>query len=229
MDTQMKLSKNELSNCLGVAPKTIDRWLKQGKLPILKKDSGFTFSRKELSKWASRHHIQLNLLDPENHQKQEEQPVNLSDAVQNAGVFHDIPGQDTKTVFHECLKQLPTISKDFRVDLIDRLIERENAHSTGLGNGIAIPHPREPLTYLKNPMVSVCFLKDPIEYNAIDHQPVFVLFFLLSPSLTVHLNLLSALSFCLRDNNFLTCLKSSPDTDSLVRQIEMLQQKNPHV
>jgi len=220
----MKLSITDLSKYLGVAPKTIERWVKQGKLPISRKEGDYLFRMDELKKWASKHQIKLNRSEPTT--KGLAPLIPLSIAVGNGGVHYNIQARDRESVFKECLKRIEAIPNNFKPALYDRLIEREKAHSTGIGNGIAMPHPREPLPYLNIPMISVCTLDTPLDFNSIDNQPIFALFFILSPTLKTHLHLLSVLSFCLKDNSFLNVLKTTPDPDQLIKKIEMLQVKN---
>ncbi len=82
------------------------------------------------------------------------------------------------------------------------------------------------LAYLNNPMLSVCYLDTPVDYRAIDNRPLSILFFLLCPSLNMHLQLLSVLSFCLRDSQFTEFLKSKPDPNKLVDKITIFQENN---
>jgi PTS system nitrogen regulatory IIA component len=223
----MELSVFDLSKYLGVAPNTIERWLRQGKLPISQKGANYRFDKNELKKWASQHNINLKFLDKDGPEKPRESVIPLSTAVQNGGVYFDIKGNDVNSVLKACVEKFCDIPDDFKTDLLDRLIEREKALSTGIGNTIAIPHPREHLGYLTRPLVSVCFLEHAVDYKALDNQNVSTLFFLLCPSLKLHLHLLSALSFCLRNNQFINFLKSRPDSVSLVKKIEVLQKANP--
>lgn len=223
----MELSVFELSKFLGVAPNTIERWIRQGKLPVSQTGANYRFQTSELTKWASKHNINLKLLNKTIPEKEEEAILPLSVAVKNGGVHFDIQANDVNTVLKACIEKISNISDDFKVDLFDRLIEREKALSTGIGNGIAIPHPREQLSYLTTPMVSVCFLDHPVDYKALDNQPVSILFFLLSPTLKLHLHLLSVLSFCLRNSQFISFLKSRPEPDQLIKKIEVLQNTNP--
>ena len=223
----MELSVFDLSKYLGVVPNTIERWIRQGKLPVSKKGAKYRFDTKELEKWASKHNIRLNFSDKDAIQKDIKSVIPLSAAVQNGGVFFDIQGTDVNSVLNSATGKITNIPDDFKTDLLDRLIEREKALSTGIGNGIAIPHPREQLGYLTEPLVSICFLENPVDYKALDNQPVSVLFFILCPELKMHLHLLSALSFCLRDNQFTNFLKSRPDPIALIEKIEILQKANP--
>lgn len=223
----MELSVFDLSKHLGVAPNTIDRWIRQGKLPVSQKGVNYRFQSSELKKWASKNNISLKPMDKGIPEKQNDSVIPLSTAVQNGGVYLNIQANDVNSVLKACLDKISDIPKDCKADLLDRLIEREKALSTGIGNGIAIPHPREQLSYLTGPLVSVCFLEHPVDYNALDNQSVSILFFLLCPTLKMHLHLLSVLSFCLRDSRFISFLKSRPDPAALIEKIEILQDANP--
>ncbi len=224
----MELSVFDLSKQLGVTQDTIERWVRQGKLPVFKKGINYRFDTKKLKKWASNHNINLNFSDKTGlPQKQEQSVIPLSVAVQNGGVYFDIQGYDVNSVLKSSIGKISNIPDAFKADLLERLIQREKALSTGIGNGIAIPHPREQLSYLESPLVSVCFLDHPLDYKALDNQSVSVLFFILCPALKMHLHLLSALSFCLRDHQFIDFLKSRPNLVALVEKIEIIQKTNP--
>jgi PTS system nitrogen regulatory IIA component len=100
------------------------------------------------------------------------------------------------------------------------LLEREHLTSTGIGKGVAIPHPHDPLKdMIKNSLISTCFLEKPIDFKAVDGRPVFVMFILLSSSRKIHLHLLSRLSFCIRENAFVEFLKTSPDSSAYFLKI----------
>ena len=227
MKKHMTLSVFDLSTYLGVNSDTIKRWVRQGKLPVFPKGADLRFQKKDLEKWAALHNIRLNLTDKKSAEKQNQVDVPLSQALQNGGIYCDIPGNDVATVLESCVKKIPQIPDDFKPDLLNRLVERENAFSTGVGNGIAIPHPRQQLSYLPHPMITVNFLADPVDYNALDGRPVSILFCILCPSLQYHLHLLSALSFCLKDADFVAFIKSQPQMDQLVEKTMILQEANP--
>ncbi len=222
----MELSVFDLSKYLGVVPETIERWVRQGKLPVSKKGVNYRFHTSELQKWAGKHNIYLNLSDTKKPDKGRKSIIPLSVAVKNGGINFDVQGNDVNSVLEASIKRILKIPDDFKPDLLDRLVKREQALSTGIGNGIAIPHPREQLRYLHDSIVSISFLANPVDYKALDNQPVSILFFMLCPELKIHLHLLSALSFCLRNHEFITFLNSRPDPDQLIEKIEILQNKN---
>ncbi|MCP3901132.1 MAG: PTS transporter subunit EIIA [Desulfobacteraceae bacterium] len=221
----MELSIFELSKHLGVAQDTIERWIRQGKIPVSKKGSNYRFRADELEKWAVKHNINLNLSIKVTIEKEPLLPLSI--AVQNGGIYFDIQGNDVNSVLESCVDKISKIPDGIKADLVDSLINREQVISTGIGNGVAIPHPREQLSYLESPIVSICFLANQVDYKALDNQPVSVLFLILCPELKMHLHLLSVLSFCLRAPQFIDFLKSKPNPEQLIEKIEVLQKANP--
>lgn len=165
-------------------------------------------------------------------QQQEKRLENLLPAMKRGSVIHDLKGDNVAAVLENAVENLPAISNSSKEELYKRLLERENLTSTGIGKGVAIPHPHDPISdLLKNPLIATCFLEKPIDFGAVDDKPVFVLFILLSQSIKIHLHLLSRLSFCVRDNAFVDFLKTSPDVDAFFEKIadfEKLLDKRDH-
>jgi PTS system nitrogen regulatory IIA component len=96
------------------------------------------------------------------------------------------------------------------------LLARESLGSTGIGDGIAIPHVRNPIVlHLSRPIVTLCFLEQPIDFGALDGQPVSTLFTLISPTVRAHLHLLSRLAFTLRDPRFNAAVRQQASREEL--------------
>ena len=82
--------------------------------------------------------------------------------------------------------------------LLRVLLAREAIAPTAIGEGIAIPHVRNPVVlHVGRPAIALCFLEQPIEYDALDGKPVHTLFTIVSPTTRAHLHLMSKLSFVL--------------------------------
>jgi len=147
----------------------------------------------------------------------------LSDVIENGGIYYNISGDSVEFVLKSSLNEVQGISSDLKDELFVKLVERENILSTGVGNGIAIPHPRIQFDKLEKSMLSICFLENPVDYNAVDNKPVSVLFILLCQSLEIHLHILSTLSFCLRNNEFSAFIKTAPGHGAIFERIAVLQ------
>jgi PTS system nitrogen regulatory IIA component len=219
----MEILISELCQSIGVSRTTIERWIRQGKLPVSKKGRTYSFHARDLKNWAEKNHIALNL-EPRPAQGPETKvEVSLSTALETGGVYHDIDtGSDVPSVINACVERIEAIPDEFKTDLVQQLVQREEALSTGIGGGIAIPHPRTPLEYLEQPMVSACFLKNPVDYHALDKKPVSTLFFILFPELKFHLHLLSSLALYLRNKQFSEFLKTCPEQSELIEKIDAL-------
>ena len=107
--------------------------------------------------------------------------------------------------------------KNFKIDsqnLLELLIKREKLGSTGVGNGIAIPHANCP--NIDKPKVFVAILSNSLDFNANDDQPVDIIFLLLAPdnSSSEHLQALALVSRLLRNKEVTTKLRGCKNAES---------------
>lgn len=104
-----------------------------------------------------------------------------------------------------------------RGKVFDSLFARERLGSTGLGEGVAIPHGR--IKGLREALAAVVRLQDPIPFDAPDGQPVRLLVFLLVPEQATeeHLELLSELAELLSDRAIRESLLNSEDAAKVHR------------
>ena len=99
--------------------------------------------------------------------------------------------------------------------------------STGIGDGIAIPHVRNPiLLHVDQPFVSLCLLRTPVEFGAIDGKPVHALFLVVSPSVPAHLKILAQLGFILRDPGMRELLARRAPTPEILARMRDLEQRS---
>ena len=127
----------------------------------------------------------------------------FSDALAIGGVFHDVGGTDKPSVLRAIVNLL-RLPDGVDCEMLYRmLMAREALASTAVGDGIAIPHVRNPIVmHIPQPLVTLCFLATPVEFDAVDGKPVHTLFTIVSPTVKVHLHLLSRLAFTLRQPEF---------------------------
>ncbi len=97
----------------------------------------------------------------------------------------------------------------------DNLFARERLGSTGLGEGVAIPHGR--IKGLKHPLAAFVRLAEPIPFESPDGQPVGLLIFLLVPEQATqqHLEILSEIAQLLSDRETRERLATEPDAESV--------------
>jgi PTS system nitrogen regulatory IIA component len=124
-------------------------------------------------------------------------------ALRAGGIHHHVEGTDRESALAAIVKRMPLEDEADRDLLFDVMLAREALASTGVGDGIAIPHVRAPVVmHTKEPSVTLCFLEHPIDFNAIDGKPVHTFFSMVTLTVRSHLYLLSRLSAALQDARF---------------------------
>ena len=129
------------------------------------------------------------------------------------GIFTDHQTPSKKRLLEQIAnlfaEQLPDTDAG---QIFSTLIERENLGSTGIGNGIALPHGR--ISGLENVAGIFLRLQDPLEFDAVDNLPVNLIFAILVPENATeeHLQLLASLAGVFRDEE--TRLKLLEISDS---------------
>jgi PTS system nitrogen regulatory IIA component len=213
------MSTQDVASRLGVPATTIERWIRQGRIPAYQDGRDCVFDQKELEVWAKSRNITYQASPQPSPGSDETEATDLVTTMQRGGVFYNASGSDVPGTLAAAARLVP-VAAEVRELLLQRLLEREEMASTGIGNGVAIPHPRSPLTgVISEPMISTFFLAHPIDFAAVDGKPVSILFVLLSPDVKIHLQLLSQLAFRLRDNAFVTFLETVPEPDQLWQRL----------
>jgi PTS system nitrogen regulatory IIA component len=105
-------------------------------------------------------------------------------------------------------------------ELFDSLVGRERLGSTGLGHGVALPHGR--LSGLAAPIGAFVTLETAVDYDAIDNQPVDLLFALLVPeqSTEEHLQILARLAAMFSDAELCRDLRERPSSQQCLERID---------
>lgn len=219
----VELSTREVARLLNVSENTVYRWIREGTLPAHRVHDHYRFNRVELQEWAAshRHRVSPELFAPNG--STSELP-SLHASLARGGIYHGVPGQSRERVL-EAVSQLPGIPRGVdRSMLYQLLVCREALASTGIGAGIALPHPRDPVVVAADePVVLLCFLAEPVDFEALDGEPVRVLFTLLSPTVHCHLQMLSRLSFALHDQVLRELLAAQAPEAAILDQLSVLE------
>ena len=218
----MILPLNEFAKSMALPPSTIERWIRQGRIPVKRKGDTCVFSTAVIQKWVEAHNLTYTPPNaPHIKTPRENADDSLVSVMKLGGVYRDVPGDSVETVLKAAVDRIEIYDDPGeKASLFQSLIEREKMMSTGIGNGIGIPHPRTPWSAGHiPPLITTCFLKNAIDYHAVDKLPVFVLLVLVAPTAKLHLHILSRISFCLRDSAFIELLKQVPDTNTLLAKM----------
>jgi len=195
----MQLTVRDVVKLLNVSERTVYRWISERALPGQQLNGQYRFDRAELFEWATANQVNVSSAILEETETAAP-PPELVEALQTGGVFHHLPGTDKASALRSLVGVLRLPADVDRELLLHVLLAREALESTAIGDGIAIPHVRNPIVLrVSEPTVTLCFLEQPVAFGALDEKPVHTLFTLISPTVKVHLHLLSRLAFALRD------------------------------
>lgn len=217
----MQLSVKDTARLLSVSEKTVYRWIKQQTIPAYRVGDQYRFNRAELLEWATSRRIPLS---PEIFQEERHPTAALpsvSQALRAGGLAYRVGGHDLAGVLKAVVEVLSLPDEVDRDFLYQVLLARELLGTTALGDGIAIPHVRNPVVLqIVRPQITLCFLERPVDFGALDGQPVSTLFTLISPTVRAHLHLLSHLAHVLQHPELRRALREQGTREEILALVE---------
>jgi PTS system nitrogen regulatory IIA component len=145
------------------------------------------------------------------------------------GVHRDVEGEDKASTLASMVNLIPMPADADRGHMLAILEAREAMGSTGIGNGIAIPHVRNPiLLAVGRPQVSLFLLRHPVDFESVDDLPVHAIFLVISSTVPVHLRILAQLGYILRDPGLRELLQRKAATDEILARIRELEPPPSH-
>jgi PTS system nitrogen regulatory IIA component len=219
----MQLTLREAASYLNLPEATVRRWITTRGLPAHRVNERLLCNAIELWEWALENGIPASRTLLERARAAPEEVPALSSLILEGGVHRDVGGDSKPEVLREVVRVLPLPSDVDREFLTTVLEAREAMGSTGIGNGIAIPHVRNPiLLHVPRPFISLCLLRHPVEFGAVDGRPVSTLFVLVSRNIPAHLQILAKLGFVLRDSRLRELLGETAPTELILERLHQL-------
>jgi PTS system nitrogen regulatory IIA component len=129
--------------------------------------------------------------------------MKLTDLLEEQSIIPELKSSDKKKAIEELAEAIvnrkPSLDKD---SLVRVLLERETLGSTGIGEGVAIPHGKFP--GLSEPIISFGRSLKGLDFDSMDGQPVHLFFLLIAPetSASIHLKALARIAKLLRNGVF---------------------------
>jgi nitrogen PTS system EIIA component len=220
----MQLTLREAASYLGVNEATARRWIGEQSLPVHHVNERLYLNAVELWEWAVEHGIPVSRKLLEHARRSPDEVPPVSELLRAGGVFRDIVAADKSQVLREFVSRLPLPAEQNRDTLLSVLEAREAMGSTGIGDGIAIPHVRNPIVlHVERPFVTLCLLRTPVDFDAIDGKPVHAVFIVVSPTVPTHLRILGHLGFLFRDDELRRLLRERAPTEAILSRIELLE------
>ncbi len=149
--------------------------------------------------------------------------IELAELLSPGSIKLDLAGNTRDDVLVELVDQIREIAGQpaARETLLRALHEREQLHSTGIGDGVALPHARNALVGLVNcPLVVFGRHKEGVNFNAIDGIPARLFFLIVAPNVTEHLAILARLSRILRNPKLRKALLAADSPQKIMALIK---------
>jgi nitrogen PTS system EIIA component len=215
----MQLSMRDVSEALAVTEATVIRWIRQRGLPARHVAGQYRFHRAELLEWATANGVKIRADLFDRFDDDEEPPPSLAEALERGGIFYRLRDTSRDRALAAMVEVLPVPADVDRSLLLRLFLAREDAASTGIGGGIALPHVRNPIVlHVPRPMVTLCFLEQPVDFGALDEQPVHTLFAAICPTTRQHLQLLARIAYALHDPEFKAAVGFHMSAEVILRE-----------
>jgi nitrogen PTS system EIIA component len=145
--------------------------------------------------------------------------MKVSDFLSPAQVMIDVRASDKNSLLRQLSTQVAVEAGLAADEVVREIAKREELGSTGVGNGVALPHAR--LRGLNAPVCLLAHLRHGIDFDAIDGEPVDIVFLLLLPEAgdSVKSNALACVARVLRETETLQKLRNARDRETLFRAI----------
>ncbi len=229
----MDLKIKDVAELLHVSEKTIIKWLANKKIPSYKINHQYLFNRNEIEDWVIKQQENPShlLLDKDHEFSNSDldstgiasggiKQFSLYRALHKGKMLFNIPGNNKEEILRNASHEMASLLNLDSDVLGELLLERENLHSTSLGQGIALPHAREHLLTNYHDIVVIAFLEKLTEYGALDGIPVHTLIFLFACDDKRHLNLIAKIAHLAHIPETLHLLKAQPKKEILLNYIK---------
>src|SRR5690606_21969618 len=141
--------------------------------------------------------------------------MDLSDLIEVSAVMPALKANSKKQLLQLLAEKAAAVTGLPEREVFDTILQRERLGSTGVGNGIAIPHGKIPGI----PRITGIFarLESPVDFEALDDQPVDLVFLLLAPegAGADHLKALSRIARVLRDSDIVSKIRGTKDAAAI--------------
>jgi len=220
----MQLTVRDVSRLLNVPESKVTRWIKQDGLPSRRVDGKYHFSRVDLLEWATTRQLKVAAEVFDHLDGETPSASGLADALELGGIHGPVRAANQEQALRALAEFLPLSDGVDRDVLLRLFLAREGMASTAIGDGIALPHVRNPIVlHVERPLVTLCYLEQPVDFNALDRKPVHALFSLVCPTVRSHLQTLSRLTYALHDEGFKQAVIRRALSEEILREARRVE------
>lgn len=153
--------------------------------------------------------------------------MKLLDFVSREAIIVDLQAESKEPAIREIVASLTQAGQIKSADhesVARAVLNREQLGSTGIGQGVAVPHTRHPT--VDRLVGAVALSRGGVDFAALDNEPVYILFLLISPPKQTgdHLRALEIISSRLRDERFVSFLRQAQSRENVIELLEEYDQ-----
>ena len=221
----------EVAKYLKMNERTVYRLIQDGKIPASKIGKQWRLNKErineelgfQISEFGSEYLAGLE-------KDHKEETIKITPLLKESNIVFDLMASNKNEAIKILIENLVTnsvITSDQGKKIHRAVIERERLCSTAIGEGVAIPHPRQVVSSrLKKPLISLGICKRGMDFESIDGSPTKLIFLISAPREDIHLKLMARLSRLLRDKKFGYKLSYSNNYKELK---ELLKEKEDNI
>ncbi len=213
------MTLGETAQYLKVSEKTIHRMIEDNAIPCAKIGGQWRFVKTMLDSWLQ---SQMNVIPQQdyiNALQAQKESISLARLIDPSCVFLDLPSITPEYVLRtlsESLKKCGALTDEDAY--LQQLLDREKLMSTGIGRGIAFPHPRRSgILPVKYSALAVGYCPDGLEFAALDGDKTYLFIAIASSSDPVHLRVLSLLTRIAGEEDFLPTVRNMSNATEIIR------------
>ena len=199
----MELKVTGIAKLLQVSTKTIYRWVDEGRIPFYRVNRQYRFDTRQIEEWAAE---QGRV--PKKNRPGHVKPGMLMDLIERGGIHYHLEGTTMIEAICQAVGLFPELDDVRTMKLLETLIHRERMQCTGIGAGIAIPHPRVPvIDDAQYEFVAICMTETPIFADTVDSEDVHTLLFVICADEFRQMRMIAELSHLCRKKQFTEMLR----------------------
>lgn len=226
-ETQI-LTTQELADYIKLNEKTILKMAQQGELPGVKVGNQWRFHLEAVDRYLQKGIMQTPEEELDSVISTTDKLTPLSRLLEESLIELDLKAENKR----EVLSGIVDIAYKANIvktpeDLFRRLVEREEMLSTAVGNGIAVPHPRdfEP-TLFQRPNIVMAKSRDGVDFSSPDGKKVHLFFMTCAPNMMIHLKLLAKISKLLHVEGVIDRFMQASTSNEIIRLLLEMERKH---
>ena len=211
----------EVAERLKVSSETLERWVVQDRFPCEMVDGAVLFKEEDINEWVMNHSDDARTRLTSANEAARVVPHrvghSLFDLLLKGRIGYQLEGDVPAKVIANAVAAMPLPGYCQLQDVTTKIQEREGIISTAIGRGIAIPHARNPIMEdLNDERLGLFFLRQPVDFKALDREPVRVIFLMLSADRRSHLHMIQRIGAVCSRSDFHALLERTATREEIL-------------